>query len=191
MIRVFVIFSLILSSGGAFCQVCGGGVTTIRFYIENGSKLDSIKYEIIPITQGEAIEIINKCFFDSSRKQKIIKGLENGVFLNDHYFYNVSAPTFKMPNNLMDVFEDRTVLDALNSGSHHYKIDSVKLNGIVKEGRLQFPTLELYRKYIVLKIFLRNTAAYYISNLFGRCGTEVKLYYTSDGFEAFKRDNDY
>jgi hypothetical protein len=122
-------------------QACGEGTFTFEIYTLNGNKLENINYEILPFNIDSIKIYSHQPRFD----------LYRGEIINAGY-----------ATKLVDTSKVK-VLD------EHLAFRDNKKKGAVKDGIINFKTLELAYYPCMLHLFSNKKDIYILANLVGSC----------------------
>jgi hypothetical protein len=156
----------------------------INFFVLNGSKTDVIKYEVLPLDNNHLDKIFLKSNLDSTIKANMRNSIHNGIYFSESDFDQTAISDIQPFKNFKEAVDN--VADVLNEQNKRNKLDTVQIKGVVKEGKLIFPTRELYSKRFLLKIICNGHVGIYITDLFGGCGNQLDLVYNPYiGFQRY------
>ena len=158
-----------------YSQRCGGAIFSKHFYVPIGQKMETIQYEMFPLTESLDSGFLNNKL-SKQQKDSLWGRIHNGIVVSSK-FVNVESYVSKLKKigKPEEAFENGATVNRLKSYAKRAGLGEIKLEGIVEEGVIKFPTIETLYKYFILKFVSGKNSGYVIGNFFGGCRQKVNV----------------
>ena len=161
--HVFILFISIITNAFLHspvqAQLCGGGIFTFEFYSLSGNVLENINYEILPVNMDSVKNVSHLLRLD----------LTKGEIINAGYVKNLedTLGNTKLEREL--AFRDN------------------KKKGAVKDGIINFKTLEGVYYPCILHLSSNKKDIYILANLVGGCNRTTAVIWNENPLLVFVR----
>jgi hypothetical protein len=183
MIKMFFAMILTFLSQQGFPQVCGQGVFSVNFYVPNTEIMDSIIYELVPVTKAQVDSIL-----DRSKMSKFnTEELWDGAFI---YSSQADLDSFikdQKKVTISEAFGNQYVVEGLRNISRDFALGDLTLSGVLKGHSIKFPTIEGNFHLFILKFTEKKKSGYLVANFFGGCNRKVDVFW--DETYGFRKCN--
>jgi len=161
--KILFILSFLVISPNIYAQACGGGVFTLYFYVLNGEKKDTLKYEILTIDPENLEKILWQDREDVSNAEYagVMREMRSGLILDTKLVEDLFCSTTEKKTN--EELISGAELDRLLQNS------VMKKSALIVDGKISFHTFETYFKPYLLKITANEANIYILADFFGGC----------------------
>jgi len=152
--HVFILFLSMITNAflnsPAQAQLCGEGTFTFEIYTLNGTELENINYEILPVNSDSLKIFTHQPHFDMYR----------GEMINAIYVKKIVGTSEEKELERQLAFRDN------------------KKKGAIKDGIIEFKTSEVAYHPCLLHLFSNKKDIYILANVVGGCNRKTAVLWT-------------
>ncbi|NDV68353.1 hypothetical protein [Dysgonomonas sp. 25] len=178
-IRFVLLFALLsFFVPEAYSQACGGGTFTFCFYMPQGTNVDEMTYNVYRLNSEKEIDEFRFAYVDRQLDLERGSVIDNSIidkFLKEH----------------PDVAEFYLYKNPDPDGFPYLKGRDPAASQVVRDGKLEFMTIETGYTPCILKVNYGASYFYVVANLYGGCNRTTEIVVRDNGTAVVVIPKDY